>query len=189
MLPCEMTSSLVIGNARIDIMIERTLLHAPVKEIFLWVKAAAEAVTTYYGRFPVSEVLIRVTPFEGRGTRDGMTFGDRGGRITIGVGNETSSSEFAGDWILTHEMVHLAFPSVGEKHHWMEEGIATYVEPIARIRAGHLRPGQVWLDLVRDMPQGLPRSEIEGSITHAPGGEPIGEERCFAFWLMSRFAA
>jgi hypothetical protein len=153
----EMTSSLLIGNARIDIMIERTSLHAPVKDIFLWVKAAAEAVTTYYGRFPVPEVLIQITPFEGRGTRDGMTFGDRGGRITIGVGNETSPSEFAADWMLTHEMVHLAFPSVNEKHHWIEEGIATYVEPIARIRAGQLMAGQMWLDLVRNMPQGLPQ--------------------------------
>jgi hypothetical protein len=59
--------------------------------------------------------------------------------------------------MLTHEMVHLAFPSVNEKHHWIEEGIATYVEPIARIRAGHLTAGQMWLDLVRDMPQGLPQ--------------------------------
>lgn len=153
----EMTSSLLIGNARIDIVIERTSLHVPVKDIFLWVKAAAESVATFYGRFPVPEVLIRITPFEGRGTRDGMTFGDRGGRITIGVGNETSPSEFAADWMLTHEMVHLAFPSVDEKHHWIEEGIATYVEPIARIRAGHLTAGQMWLDLVRDMPQGLPQ--------------------------------
>jgi len=109
-----------------------------------------------------------------------MTFGDRGGRITIRVGNDTSPSELAADWMLTHEMVHLAFPSVDEKHHWIEEGIATYVEPIARIRAGHLTADQMWLDLVRDMPQGLPQREIEASITHTPGGEPIGEERCFA---------
>ena len=74
----EMTSSLLIGNARIDIMIERTSLPVPVKDIFRWVKSAAESVTTYYGRFPVPQVLIRITPFEGRGIRDGMTFGDRG---------------------------------------------------------------------------------------------------------------
>jgi hypothetical protein len=67
-----------------------------------------------------------------------MTFGDRGGRITIRVGSDTSPSELASDWMLTHEMVHLAFPSVDEKHHWIEEGIATYVEPIARIRVGDL---------------------------------------------------
>jgi len=127
-------------------------------------------VTTYYGRFPVPQVLIRITPFEGRGVRDGMTFGDRGGRITIRVGNDTSPSELTSDWMLTHEMVHLAFPSVDEKHHWIEEGIATYVEPIARIRAGHLTADQMWLDLVRDMPQGLPQPGDRGlDHTHTWG--------------------
>jgi len=166
----EMTSSLWIGNARIDIMIERTSLPVQVKDIFRWVKSAAESVTTYYGRFPVPQVLIRITPFEGRGVRDGMTFADRGGRITIRVGADTSPSELASDWMLTHEMVHLAFPSVDEKHHWIEEGVATYVEPIARIRAGHLAADQMWLDLVRDIPQGLPQPGDRGlDHTHTWG--------------------
>jgi hypothetical protein len=99
-----------------------------------------------------------------------MTFGDRGGRITIRVGNEASPSEFASDWMLTHEMVHLAFPSVDEKHHWIEEGIATYVEPIARIQAGNLTAEQMWLDLVRDTPQGLPQAGDRGlDHTHTWG--------------------
>jgi hypothetical protein len=115
----EMTSSLLIGNARIDIMIGRTSLEVPVKDIFRWVKSAAETVTTYYGHFPVPQVLIRITPFEGRGVRDGMTFGDRDVRIIIRVGNDASPSELACDWTMTHEMVHLAFPSVDEKHHWI----------------------------------------------------------------------
>src|SRR5258708_8132387 len=79
----EMTSSLLIGNARIDIMIERTSLPVPVKDILCWVKAAAASVTTYYGRFPVPHVLIRITPFEGKAVRDAMTLGDRGGRYNI----------------------------------------------------------------------------------------------------------
>jgi hypothetical protein len=99
-----------------------------------------------------------------------MTFGDRGGRITIRVGNEASPSEFASDWMLTHEMVHLAFPSVDEKHHWIEEGIATYVESIARIQAGNLTAEQMWLDLVRDTPQGLPQAGDRGlDHTHTWG--------------------
>jgi len=72
--------------------------------------------------------------------------------------------------MLTHEMVHLAFPSVDDKHHWIEEGIATYVEPIARIHAGHLAAEQMWLDLVRDMPQGLPQPGDRGlDHTHTWG--------------------
>jgi len=166
----EMTSSLLIGNAHIDIRIEKSTLRVPTKEILHWVKSAAESVTAYYGRFPVPQVLIRITPFEGKGVHNGMTFGDRGGRIIIRVGNETSPSEFASDWMLTHEMVHLAFPSVDEKNHWIEEGIATYVEPIARIQAGNLTAEQMWLDLVRDMPQGLPQAGDRGlDQTHTWG--------------------
>ena len=166
----EMTSSLLIGNARIDIMVERTSLDVPTKDIISWVKSAAESVSTYYGRFPVPQVLIRIAPFDGRGVRNGMTFGDRGGRITIRVGNKTSPSEFASDWMLTHEMVHLAFPSMDENHHWIEEGIATYVEPIARIQAGNLTAEQMWSDLVRDMPQGLPQAGDRGlDHTHTWG--------------------
>src|SRR6266851_5499143 len=166
----EMTSSLLIGNARIDIRIEKSTLRVPTKEILHWVKSAAESVTAYYGRFPVPQVLIRITPFEGRGIRNGMTFGDGGGKIIIRVGNETSPSEFASDWMLTHEMVHLAFPSMDEKHHWIEEGIATYVEPIARIQAGQLAVEQMWFDLVRDMPQGLPQAGDRGlDHTHTWG--------------------
>ncbi len=57
-----------------------------------------------------------------------------------------------------------------EKHHWIEEGIATYVEPIARIRAGHLTAEQMWLELVRDMPQGLPEAGDRGlDHTHTWG--------------------
>ena len=153
----EMTSSMLIGNARIDIVIERSALQVPAKDIFRWVQSAAESVTVYYGRFPLSNVSIRITPFKGRGVRNGMTFGDHGARITIRVGSEATASELSSDWMMTHEMVHLAFPSVEEKHHWIEEGIATYVEPVARIRAGHLSVDQMWFDLVRDMPQGLPQ--------------------------------
>jgi hypothetical protein len=166
----EMTSSLLIGNARIDIRIEGSNLRLPAKDVFRWVKSAAESVTSYYGRFPLPQVLIQITPFEGTGVRNGMAFGGRGGRITIRVGNGTSPSEFASDWMLTHEMVHLAFPSVDEKHHWIEEGIATYVEPIARIQAGNLKAEQMWVDLLRDMPQGLPQAGDRGlDHTHTWG--------------------
>src|SRR5262249_14455584 len=57
-----------------------------------------------------------------------------------------------------------------ERHHWIEEGIATYVEPLARVRAGTLAPGKVWSDMVRDMPQGLPEPGDRGlDNTHTWG--------------------
>ena len=64
--------------------------------------------------------------------------------------------------MLTHEMVHFAFPSVARRHHWIEEGTATYVEPIARVHIGNLTAAEVWGDMLRDMHQGLPEAGDSG---------------------------
>jgi hypothetical protein len=69
--------------------------------------------------------------------------------------------------MMTHEMVHLAFPSVPDEHHWIEEGLATYVEPIARVRIGNMRAQNAWADVVRDLPQGLPEPGDRG-LDHTP---------------------
>ncbi|MBI4907265.1 MAG: hypothetical protein HY820_26815 [Acidobacteria bacterium] len=66
------------------------------------------------------------------------------------------------DWILTHEMVHLAFPSLERRHHWLEEGLATYVEPLARVQAGQLPEKRFWREFMRDLPQGLPSRSDRG---------------------------
>ncbi|HVH50027.1 MAG TPA: hypothetical protein VM781_00050, partial [Candidatus Bathyarchaeia archaeon] len=74
------------------------------------------------------------------------------------------------DWMLTHEIVYLTFPSMQDQHHWIEEGIATYVEPIARIQAGQFSAARMWFELVRDMPKGLPESGDQGlDHTHSWG--------------------
>jgi predicted metalloprotease with PDZ domain len=59
-------------------------------------------------------------------------------------------------------MVHLAFPSVPERHHWLEEGLATYVESIAQARAGLLTREQVWRDFLVGLPKGQPQSGDRG---------------------------
>jgi len=166
-----MTSTLLVGNARIDVTIGPGNTRLPTEELLRWVQLAAESVRGYYGRFPVPHLSLQIKGFRGAGVRHGMTFGaENGGRITVRVGSETSAKQFADDWILTHEMIHLAFPQVGDEHHWIEEGIATYVEPIARIRAGHLTQEQMWADVMRDMPQGLPEAGDRGlDHTHTWG--------------------
>src|SRR5260370_40249204 len=90
-------------------LIEPTPPYPPPKVIFRWVKSASESVTNYYGRFPVPRVLIRITPFEGRGVADGMTFGDRGGRSPKRGGTETSPPQFASRLMLYPPVAPLAF--------------------------------------------------------------------------------
>lgn len=166
----EMTSTFAIGGARIDVNIDAGKLEVSQPDVLRWVKSAAESVTEYYGRFPLPHLFLRINCFDGRGIRHGQTFASDGGLITIHVGNATSPAELADDWMLTHEMLHLAFPSLEANHHWMEEGLSTYVEPIARIQASHLTAQQMWADLVRDLPKGLPQEGDRGlDHTHTWG--------------------
>jgi hypothetical protein len=52
----------------------------------------------------------------------------------------------------------------------MEEGVSTYVEPIARAKAGLIQQEQVWADLVHGLPQGLPAAGDQGlDVTHTWG--------------------
>jgi hypothetical protein len=166
----QMTSTLIVGGSHIDITVDDGKFNVPRADLIAWIQAAAESVAGYYGRIPVPHLTLRIMPFSGHGVRHGMTFGMRGGFIKIGLGSDTAKAELMNDWMLTHEMIHLAFPSVADEHHWIEEGISTYVEPIARIRASHMKEEQMWADLIRDMPKGQPQAGDEGlDRTHTWG--------------------
>lgn len=161
---------MLIGGSKIDVTIESGEMSVSQAELMQWVKSAAEAVAAYYGRYPVPRVRIRIVPVDGSGIRHGQTFGYDGGLIKIRVGAQTLASALANDWMLTHEMVHLSFPSMSDEHHWIEEGIAVYVEPIARIQAKQMSAQGMWADLVRDMPKGLPQAGDKGlDHTHTWG--------------------
>jgi predicted metalloprotease with PDZ domain len=58
--------------------------------------------------------------------------------------------------------VHVGFPVVGYQHAWFAEGLATYVEPVARARAGVVSREKFWGDLVEGLPQGLPGASNTG---------------------------
>jgi hypothetical protein len=155
-------AQLAIGGGKIDVTFSATPVEPLRKLVLGWVTSSTHAVTVYYQRFPVSHLELDIRFFEGHGVRGGRTTGWNGAKIAIAVGLSSTSSDFAEDWVLTHEMVHLAFPSVADEHHWIEEGSATYIEPIARARAGDLTPEKVWGDLVEGLPQGLPKSGDRG---------------------------
>src|SRR5216683_3348429 len=158
----DVTSTLIIGGSKIDVTIEAGKLKLSQAELLHWVQSAAEAVATYYGRYPVPRAQLQIIPVDGSGVRHGQTFGYGGGLIKIRVGSETDAPKLNNDWMLTHEMVHLSFPSMADEHHWIEEGIAVYVEPIARIQAKQMSAEQMWADLVRDMPKGEPQEGDRG---------------------------
>jgi hypothetical protein len=164
------TTLLQVGGATIEVSLEPQGFDLPQEALLDWVKQAALAVTGYYGRFPVANAGVRITSTERKGVSGGRSFGNHGAQCRISVGRSATLADLKEDWMLTHEMVHFGFPSVPEPNHWIEEGTATYVEPIARARAGTLSVGRAWFEMVRDMPQGLPAAGDKGlDHTHTWG--------------------
>jgi hypothetical protein len=139
----------------------------PKARILSWIKSSAETVALYYGHFPVAKLRLLVVPSAGGGVRSGTTFGYGGAAIRLRLGRHATEEQLDRDWILVHEMVHLAFPSVRRQHHWIEEGLATYVEGVARVQAGRLSADEVWAGLIDGMPNGLPRKGDRG-LDHTP---------------------
>jgi hypothetical protein len=137
-------------------------LDLPRQQVLAWIEKIARAVTLYFGRFPVERARLLLILGEGRGLHSGESFGYRGAATKITLGRETREEDLEKDWVLTHEMSHWACPSLAERHHWLEEGLATYVEPLIRLQAGIIRPEKVWLDLVEGLPKGLPRPGDRG---------------------------
>jgi predicted metalloprotease with PDZ domain len=132
-----------------------------------WIEESARAVSGYYGRFPMSHAAVIVLLEDGPDIGFATALGNGGGSIVARVGREVPERRLLHSWQMTHEMLHLAFPNLPRRHRWFEEGMATYVEPIARARAGALTEEEVWRDMVKGMPQGLPLPG-EGGLDDTP---------------------
>lgn len=159
-----------IEGGEIEITLPDEPMAVSSAQLMDWIKTAAGAVSEYYGHFPVPHLTLRVRTTSGSGIRHGVTYPRYGGLILISVGKDTSVDDLKTDWTLTHEMIHLAFPSMEDEQHWIEEGISTYVEPIARAQVGNMAVKEVWREFIRDMPQGQPADGDKGlDNTHTWG--------------------
>ncbi|MDB4967378.1 MAG: uncharacterized protein JWN44_3067 [Myxococcales bacterium] len=130
---------------------------------------AAEVVRRYYRRFPVERLLVIVVPIGGDELH-GRTLGGGGATLMLSVPEGLDEAALMRSWVPAHELVHLALPTVPRKQLWLAEGLATYLEPIARARAGDVGATTVWRDLVDGLPQGLPEPGDRGlDHTHSWG--------------------
>ncbi|HTV06919.1 MAG TPA: hypothetical protein VME86_16235 [Acidobacteriaceae bacterium] len=173
-LPVASSHTLRVGGASIEVDFSSGSIDLSPNDILQWVERAAQAVTIYYDRFPVgSERILVVFAPDRDGVGGGTTWGGVGGFpafTRIHVGQHATLQDLTDDWMMTHEMVHTAFPSQADEHHWIEEGLAVYVEPVARVQAGFLHPEKIWNDMVRDMPKGDPQAGDQGlDRTHTWG--------------------
>lgn len=149
-------TDLEVGGGVVQVAFAPGTLDLPKEQVLGWVRKSAEAVTVYYGRFPVKKVKLLIVPVSGTGVQGGTTWGYRGAAIRIRFGSSSTEESLRKDWVMVHEMVHLALPDLREEYSWLSEGLAVYIEPIARAQAGDLSPREIWWSMMRGMPNGLP---------------------------------
>lgn len=155
-VPAAHSHRLRIGETELDVSFEPAELELDARELLAWIERCARAVESFYGAFPVRSLAVQLHAVEGRGVRGGRALPTDPPRIEISVGRRSSARHLELNWSMVHEMVHLAFPNVPSKHHWIEEGLASYVEPIARARVGWLTEEAVWEEWLTNMHHGLP---------------------------------
>lgn len=157
-------SAVEVGGARLELAFLPGKLALTDAAVAAWIKDTAAVVAAYYERFPVKRTLVIVRPTKDEGVGQAAASGIGGTAVLLPLGSAAGERHLAEDWVLTHEMIHLALPNLPPSHRFLEEGIATYVEPIARAMAGRLKPEEVFAEWVRDMPQGEPGEKEENGL-------------------------
>lgn len=155
-------TDLEVGGATIHVGFAPGEMALPKEKILDWVKTSARAVSTYYGHFPVQSLRLLLVPVDGPRVRGGTTWGYRGAAIRVLIGREASEDDLKRDWVMVHEMVHTALPDLDDRYAWLSEGLAVYIEPVARVQAGDLTAQEIWRAMMRDMPKGLPQAGDQG---------------------------
>lgn len=167
--PSVLPSVLKIGGAEITVEIAGQFDRSRA-ELEGYVATGARAVSAYFGRFPVAKYRVRLQAADGAGVQGGTTWGWGGAHSRVILGVHTTAAQLEHDWTMTHEMVHTAFPTQPDEHTWIEEGSATYIEPLARSWVGNYPPGKVWADLVENASKGMPGAGDRGlDRTHTWG--------------------
>lgn len=145
--------TLYCGSAVIQVALDSDLpLPQPV--VLEWVRRATTAVSGYLGRFPVDNLSLAIESGGDSAVNDGVTHG--ASRIRVRLGPRATQADLDQDWVLTHEMFHLAFPTLKDRYLWMMEGLSDYLEPLARARSGQITPAQAWREFAEGLPEGLP---------------------------------
>jgi len=164
------TNQFTLDGVAVHVDLGDTKYMGGTDPLMAWIKRSMDIVTAYYGRFPTNTLRIQLASQDGGGVRTGRTWGYHGGFIRVQIGREVTDAQMLDDWILVHEMIHLALPDVGEDHAWLSEGMAVYIEGVAREQAGNRSQQDVFAEQLKSMPRGLPQPADRGlDRTHTWG--------------------
>jgi hypothetical protein len=154
----------------IDLAIAPGPLDARDDDLRAWVTSATSALRRYYGRASIRRALVIVVPQPGSRAGFARTLGNGGATIVANMGEHTTRADLEGGWELIHELFHVSFPKLPIDQRWLEEGMATYVEPLLRARLGRITPEQAFASFRARMPLGQPEPGDQGlDRTHTWG--------------------
>lgn len=148
-------AALDVAGARVELsVLGRASIAGGDATLVAWADAAARSVAALFGRFPVPRVVVYAVPVaDAEEVLFGKVLSLGGPSITVLVGEGTDAAAAKDDWVLTHEMVHLGFPTFLGEGRWLGEGVATYYEPLLRARAGVRDRAGTWRGFARSMPR------------------------------------
>jgi hypothetical protein len=150
------------SGAKLEIVTLPGSLASSRRERLAWVTDTARAVGRFWRGFPVARALLAFVPVPGDEVVHGKVVSPGGAGIALLLGESLRDDALFDDWILVHELFHLGVPSFAREGEWLDEGLATYYEPIIRARAGFRDAAWVWREFADDMGQGLPAVEDTG---------------------------
>jgi hypothetical protein len=161
------TKELQFAGSRIGLSLEPGHFRLSEADIADWVLRSARATATYFGRFPVAEVHIAIEVAAGDDVTEGAANAGPNAEIRVAIGRHTTRATLRRDSTMVHEMTHLGFPDIEDAHLWLHEGIASYVEVVARAQALEITPEKAWARFGEELPQGLPHG-ADGGLDNTP---------------------
>jgi hypothetical protein len=150
---------LSLDGVSVQVDFSDTRFSGGTQPLLQWIERSEGIVAAYFGQFPTSSLRLQVVPQDGGGVRSGKTWA---GYIRMQVGRDVTPGQLMDDWVLVHEMTHLALPDLGDAQSWFSEGLAVYVEGIARVQAGNRSQEDVFIEQMRQMPRGMPQPGDQG---------------------------
>jgi hypothetical protein len=146
----------VPGDPALTLAVPPAATKVAPEQLAAWVSAVAESNRRFWARSPAKGGLIVLIPSPRGGVPFGRVLSLGGAVVTVLVGQQATDRDLYDDWVLVHEFIHLGSPLMRDTGAWLNEGMATFYEPILRARAGWKPEDDVWREWASQMPRGMP---------------------------------
>ena len=161
--PMRVTRIARVG-ASVDVAQLGTMTAMNDADVTTWVSEATSLIEGFYGRFPVDATVFLVPLPGGTELQFGSVLALSGASVVILAGEGLPLAKTHEEWVLVHELFHLGTPTFWGEGRWLEEGLATYYEPVLRARAGWISEADLWAHFAEQMPRGVRDPESAPSM-------------------------